>query len=169
MNGRYVVSLWWRDSLFPIDFATSVAWKSVIKHVLSQYVLHTLCKLRLTNVWQFFLHQNKSKSSTGSFEIHRWFRNFEYASIGWICLEQDPKSPERRHRSYKNKVQERTKIFNEMKRLQLGKLNRATYNLLLDVSPMVDQETNVLQHFLSSELVSLGSSSTSRLIHRWLE
>ena len=68
---------------------------------------------------------------------------------------------------YKNKVQERTKIFNEMKRLQLGKLNRATYNLLLDVSPMVDQETNVLQHFLASELVSLGNS-TSCLITLWL-
>jgi hypothetical protein len=26
-----------------------------------------------------------------------------------------------------------------MKELQLSKLNRATYNLLLDVSPMVDQ------------------------------
>ena len=75
---------------------------------------------------------------------------------------QDPKSPERRHRSYKNKVQERTKIFNEMKRLQLGKLNRATYNLLLDVSPMVDQESNVLQHFLSSDLVSLGIQENSQ-------
>ena len=62
----------------------------------------------------------------------------------------------RRSRSYKSKVQERIKIFNEMKSLQLKKLNRATYNLLLDVSPMVDQESNVLQHFLTSELVSLG-------------
>ena len=32
-----------------------------------------------------------------------------------------------------------------MKQLQLLKLNRATYNLLLDVSPMVDPENNVLQ------------------------
>ena len=70
---------------------------------------------------------------------------------------EDPASDERRHRSYKNKVQERMKIFNEMKSLQLRKLNRATYNLLLDVSPMVDQESNVLQHFLSSDLVSLGN------------
>lgn len=62
----------------------------------------------------------------------------------------------RNSRSYKSKVQERQKIFNEMKSLQLKKLNRATYNLLLDVSPMVDQESNVLQHFLTSELVSLG-------------
>ena len=43
-----------------------------------------------------------------------------------------------------------------MKRLQLNKLNRATYTLLRDVSPMVDPENNVLQHFLTSELVSLG-------------
>ena len=48
------------------------------------------------------------------------------------------------------------RIFNEMKSLQLQKLNRATYKLLLDVSPMVDQESNVLQHFLTSDLVSLG-------------
>ena len=48
------------------------------------------------------------------------------------------------------------RIFNEMKSLQLQKLNHATYKLLLDVSPMVDQESNVLQHFLSSDLVSLG-------------
>ena len=48
------------------------------------------------------------------------------------------------------------RIFNDMKSLQLKKLNHATYKLLLDVSPMVDQESNVLQHFLSSDLVSLG-------------
>ena len=85
-----------------------------------------------------------------------WFKENPFA--------QDPKSPERRHRSYKNKVQERTKIFNEMKRLQLGKLNRATYNLLLDVSPMVDQESNVLQHFLSSDLVSLGIQENPEIV-----
>ena len=67
-----------------------------------------------------------------------------------------PNEALRRSRSYKSKVQERIKIFNEMKSLQLKKVNRATYNLLLDVSPMVDQESNVLQHFLTSELVSLG-------------
>ena len=55
-------------------------------------------------------------------------------------------------RSYKSKIQERIKIFNEMKRLQLQKLNRATYNMLLDISPMVDLENNVLQHFVSSDL-----------------
>ena len=64
-----------------------------------------------------------------------------------------PNEEERQSRSYKSKVQERTKIFNDMKSLQLNKLNRATYNLLLDVTPMVDQESNVLQHFLTSELV----------------
>ncbi len=42
-------------------------------------------------------------------------------------------------------LQERQKIFYEMKQLQLLKLNRATYNLILDVSPMVDPENNVLQ------------------------
>ena len=67
-----------------------------------------------------------------------------------------PDKIERESRNYKSKVQERQKIFNEMKRMQLQKLNRATYNLLLDVSPMVDTESNVLQHFLTSELVSLG-------------
>ena len=67
-----------------------------------------------------------------------------------------PNEEERKTRSYKSKVQERIKIFNDMKSLQLKKLNRATYNLLLDVTPMVDQESNVLQHFLTSELVSLG-------------
>lgn len=67
-----------------------------------------------------------------------------------------PIEAERKSRSYKSKVQERIKIFNEMKSLQLKKLNRATYNLLMDVSPMVDQESNVLQHFLTSDLVSLG-------------
>ena len=67
-----------------------------------------------------------------------------------------PIEAERSTRRYKSKVQERIKIFNEMKSLQLKKLNRATYNLLLDVSPMVDQESNVLQHFLASDLVSLG-------------
>ena len=70
----------------------------------------------------------------------------------WEILNEE----ERQSRSYKSKVQERTKIFNDMKSLQLKKLNRATYNLLLDVTPMVDQESNVLQHFLTSELVSLG-------------
>ena len=30
------------------------------------------------------------------------------------------------------------------------------HSLLRDVSPMVDQENNVLQYFLSSDLVSLG-------------
>ena len=60
----------------------------------------------------------------------------------------------RKSRSYKSKVQERMKIFNDMKSLQLKKLNRATYNLLLDVSPMVDQESNVLQHFLTSGRVT---------------
>ena len=63
---------------------------------------------------------------------------------------------EKNSRSYKFKVHERQKIFNEMKRMQLQKLNRATYNLLLDVSPMVDTESNVLLHFLTSELVSIG-------------
>lgn len=38
----------------------------------------------------------------------------------------------------------------------LQKLNRATYAILRDVSPMVDLENNVLQHFLESDLVSLG-------------
>jgi len=51
---------------------------------------------------------------------------------------------------------ERANIFGEMKRLQLQKLNRATYNLLRDVSPMVDAENNVLQHFIQSDLVALG-------------
>ena len=55
-----------------------------------------------------------------------------------------------------SKVIERNKIFDSMKSLQLQKLNRATYNLLLDVSPMVDPENNVLQHFAASELVQLG-------------
>ena len=54
-----------------------------------------------------------------------------------------------------------------MKSLQLQKLNRATYNLLLDVSPMVDQESNVLQHFLTSELVSLGTKFTFSKSHFW--
>ena len=35
-------------------------------------------------------------------------------------------------------------------------LNRATYNILLDVSPIVDTENNVLQHYLASDLVQLG-------------
>ncbi len=54
------------------------------------------------------------------------------------------------------RLAERNRIFYEMKSLQLKKLNRATYNLLRDVSPMVDPENNLLQHFLSSPLVSLG-------------
>ena len=61
----------------------------------------------------------------------------------WEILNEE----ERQSRSYKSKVQERTKIFNDMKSLQLKKLNRATYNLLLDVTTMVDQESNVLQHW----------------------
>ena len=36
------------------------------------------------------------------------------------------------------------------------KLNRATYAILLDVSPIVDSENNVLQHYISSNLVQLG-------------
>ena len=43
-----------------------------------------------------------------------------------------------------------------MKQLQLMKLNRATYTLLRDVSHMVDLENNVLQHFITSDLVKLG-------------
>ena len=58
--------------------------------------------------------------------------------------------------NHTSKVVERNKIFDAMKSLQLSKLNRATYNLLLDVSPMVDPENNVLQHFAASELVQLG-------------
>ena len=38
----------------------------------------------------------------------------------------------------------------------LFQLNRATYNILLDVSPIVDTENNVLQHYLASDLVQLG-------------
>ena len=38
----------------------------------------------------------------------------------------------------------------------LLQLNRATYNILLDVSPIVDTENNVLQHYLASDLVQLG-------------
>lgn len=66
-------------------------------------------------------------------------------------------SPEEtKSKTYQVKITERFKIFDDMKSLQLKKLNRATYNLLLDVSPMVDPENNVLQHFLTSDLVSLG-------------
>ena len=43
-----------------------------------------------------------------------------------------------------------------MKRLQLTKLNRATYAILLDVSPIVDPENNVLQHYMESAIVQLG-------------
>ena len=35
-------------------------------------------------------------------------------------------------------------------------MNRATYDILLDVSPIVDSENNVLQHYLASDLVQLG-------------
>ena len=38
-------------------------------------------------------------------------------------------------------------------------------SLLRDVSPMVDQENNVLQYFLSSDLVSLGLWGNLSLIH----
>ncbi len=58
--------------------------------------------------------------------------------------------------TYYLQIQERQKIFYEMKQLQLLKLNRATYNLIRDVSPMVDPENNVLQNFITSDLVSLG-------------
>eukprot|EP00095_Tigriopus_kingsejongensis_P003535 snap_masked-scaffold106_size358372-processed-gene-1.3 protein:Tk03535 transcript:snap_masked-scaffold106_size358372-processed-gene-1.3-mRNA-1 annotation:"axonemal 84 kda protein" len=58
--------------------------------------------------------------------------------------------------SYLAKLAERAKIFNEMKGLQLKKLNRATYNMILDVHPMVDPENNVLKYFLKSPLVALG-------------
>ena len=40
--------------------------------------------------------------------------------------------------------------------LQLTKLNRATYAILLDVSPIVDPENNVLQHYMESDIVQLG-------------
>ena len=59
-------------------------------------------------------------------------------------------------RSHRAKLAERQKIFDEMKRLQLTKLNRATYAILLDVSPIVDPENNVLQHYMESEIVQLG-------------
>ena len=45
--------------------------------------------------------------------------------------EWEPPDPElRASRAHKAKVAERVKIFNEMKHLQLQKLNRATYNML---------------------------------------
>ena len=59
-------------------------------------------------------------------------------------------------RSHHAKLTERHKIFDEMKSLQLTKLNRATYAILLDVSPIVDPENNVLQHYMESEIVQLG-------------
>ena len=59
-------------------------------------------------------------------------------------------------RSHRAKLTERHKIFDEMKSLQLTKLNRATYAILLDVSPIVDPENNVLQHYMESEIVQLG-------------
>ena len=59
-------------------------------------------------------------------------------------------------RSQKAKLAERQKIFDCMKRLQLTKLNRATYAILLDVSPIVDPENNVLQHYMESAIVQLG-------------
>ena len=43
-----------------------------------------------------------------------------------------------------------------MQALQLTKLNRATYAILLDVSPIVDPENNVLQHYMESDIVQLG-------------
>ena len=33
---------------------------------------------------------------------------------------------------------------------------RATYAILLDVSPIVDPENNVLQHYMESQIVQLG-------------
>ena len=39
--------------------------------------------------------------------------------------------------------------------LQLTKLNRATYAILLDVSPIVDPENNVLQHYMESDIVQV--------------
>ena len=59
-------------------------------------------------------------------------------------------------RSHLAKLTERHKIFDEMKSLQLTKLNRATYAILLDVSPIVDPENNVLQHYMESDIVQLG-------------
>ena len=38
----------------------------------------------------------------------------------------------------------------------MTKLNRATYAILLDVSPIVDPENNVLQHYMESDIVQLG-------------
>lgn len=70
--------------------------------------------------------------------------------------EELPGTMQRESRTYKDKIKERNRIFNDMKALQLSKLNRATYNLILDVSTMVDPENNVLQFFRQSELVSLG-------------
>lgn len=42
-----------------------------------------------------------------------------------------PIPEEEQTRSYKAKIEERHQIFNVMKSLQLTKLNRATYNLVL--------------------------------------
>ena len=39
--------------------------------------------------------------------------------------------------------------------LQLTNLNRATYAILLDVSPIVDPENNVLQHYMESDIVQV--------------
>ena len=41
-----------------------------------------------------------------------------------------PVPPEEQTRSYKTKIEERSRIFYVMKSLQLTKLNRATYNLV---------------------------------------
>ncbi|CAB4060013.1 CASC1 [Lepeophtheirus salmonis] len=77
-------------------------------------------------------------------------------------LWEDPEEVDITSRKYQSKLLEQNKIFMEMKKLQLQKLNIATYNILLDVSPMVDLENNVLQHYLTSDLVSLGESLTHK-------
>ena len=69
---------------------------------------------------------------------------------------ETPIPEEQMTRSDRAKRLERQKIFDEMKSLQLRKLNMATYKILLDVSPIVDPENNVLQHYLESDLVQLG-------------
>ena len=66
--------------------------------------------------------------------------------------EEPVEGEEGRSRAHRAKIAERNTIFDEMKGLQLRKLNRATYNLILDVAPMVDPESNLLKYFLPSDL-----------------
>ena len=87
-----------------------------------------------------------------------------------LFYRQVPLPDSQKTRSHYAKLAERQKIFDEMKRLQvrlfpsafllnllqLTKLNRATYAILLDVSPIVDPENNVLQHYMESDIVQLG-------------